>query len=100
MAGKEKEPSRKEILRMYEKRRGDFYSYELFFFGMVFAIVAAFFSEAVYDYFIIGDETSISFEFLALITLAFLLLMLFAFQKFRALKRDVDRLAQYASRKK
>jgi|GEM_PF-4891706 len=104
MAAKEKKPGKTkqemahDLWRLHEKKSDVLYSYELFFLGIVFAIIGAFWTEAVYDYFVELDETSITFEFLVIITAVFIIAMILAFYKLNQLKKEVDKIARDAKK--
>jgi len=85
-----------ELWKKHEKRSDALYSYELFFLGIVFAVIGALWAEAIYDYFVINDTTSISFEFLIFISIILALAMVIVLYKFNELRRDVKKIARDA----
>jgi len=103
-AKKKKEPKHEEtkqemaqdLWKMHEKKREVLYSYELFFLGIIFAIIGAFWTEAVYDYFIENDESRISMEFMIITTIIFLISMVVAGYKLKQLKNEVEKIEKDA----
>jgi hypothetical protein len=107
MAGKKK-PEKKqkktrremaqELWRKHEKKSDVLYSYELFFLGIVFAVIGALWAEALYDYFILGDESYVSTEFLITISIIMFVSMVLVLRKFNSIRREVEKLERDARR--
>ncbi len=95
---KTEEEMARELLRLHEKKSDVLYSYELFFLGIVFAIIGAFWTEAIYDYYVELDETSLTFEFMVIITVIFIISMILAFYKLNQLRKEVDKIARDAKK--
>lgn len=91
-----KQEMAQDLWKMHEKKREVLYSYELFFLGIVFAILGAFWTEAVYDYFIENNESSISMEFMIATTIIFLISMVLAGYKLKQLKNEVEKIERDA----
>ena len=93
---KKHEKTRKEIAqelwKKHEKKSETLYSFELFFLGIVFAVIGALWAEALYDYFIIGDETNISTEFLMIISVIMFVSMILVIYKFNSIRKEVRKL--------
>ncbi len=85
-----------ELWKKHEKKRDVLYSYELFFLGIIFAVIGALWAEAIYDYFIVGDETSISTEFLIIISIVMFISMVLILYKFNSIRKDVQKLERDA----
>jgi len=87
-----------ELMKKHEKKSDILYSYELFFLGIVFAVIGALWAEAIYDYFILRDETSISTEFLIIISIIMFISMILVIYKFNALRKDAQKLERDAKK--
>lgn len=87
-----------ELWKKHEKKSDLLYSFELFFLGIVFAVLGALWAEAIYDYFVVGDETSISTEFLAIISIVMFISMILVIYKFNSIRKDVRKLETDAKR--
>ncbi len=94
--GKTRREMAQELWKKHEKKSDILYSYELFFLGIIFAVIGALWAEAIYDYFILNDETSISTEFLAIISIIMFISMLLVIYKFNSIRKDVERLERDA----
>ena len=90
--GKTRKEMAKELWRKHEKKSDLLYSYELFFLGIVFAVLGALWAEALYDYFILKDESPISAEFLIIISIIMFLSMVLVLRRFNSIRKDVERL--------
>ncbi len=86
----------KELWRKHEKKSDVLYSYQLFFLGIVFAVIGALWAEALYDYYIIGDESNISTEFLIIISIVMFVSMVLVLYKFNSIRREVEKLERDA----
>lgn len=103
MAGKKKHTKTRremaqELWKKHEKKSDLLYSYELFFLGIVFAVIGALWAEAIYDYFIINDETNISTEFLIIISVIMFISMILVIYKFNSIRKDVRKLESDAKK--
>ena len=87
-----------ELWKKHERKSDTLYSYELFFLGIVFAILGALWAEAIYDYFIIGDETNISTEFLIIISILMFISMILVIYKFNSIRKEVQKLERDAKK--
>lgn len=90
--GKSRKEMAKELWRKHEKKSDLLYSYELFFLGIIFAVLGALWAEAIYDYFIEMDETTVSTEFLIIISIIMFISMILVLKKFNTIRRDVQKL--------